>query len=60
LLLEWFHPSDTVGITAGTSTPDSLIDAVENWLSAHYPACTFQQSPQRAVAGLPLSKLNAH
>jgi 4-hydroxy-3-methylbut-2-enyl diphosphate reductase len=28
----WFKPDDTIGITAGTSTPDSLIDAVEGWL----------------------------
>ncbi|MBK9139865.1 MAG: 4-hydroxy-3-methylbut-2-enyl diphosphate reductase [Verrucomicrobia bacterium] len=26
---DWFRPSDTVGITAGTSTPDEIIDAVE-------------------------------
>jgi len=26
---EWFRQSDTVGITAGTSTPDALIDSVE-------------------------------
>lgn len=26
---EWFLPADTVGLTAGTSTPDTLIDAVE-------------------------------
>jgi len=26
----WFHHSDTVGITAGTSTPDSAIQAVED------------------------------
>ena len=26
---EWFKPSDTVGITAGTSTPDDVIDRVE-------------------------------
>jgi 4-hydroxy-3-methylbut-2-enyl diphosphate reductase len=25
----WFKPSDTVGITAGTSTPDDVIDRVE-------------------------------
>lgn len=25
----WFAPSDTVGLTAGTSTPDHLIEAVE-------------------------------
>lgn len=29
----WFHPEDTVGVTAGTSTPDKVIDAVEKWLS---------------------------
>lgn len=27
---EWFRESDTVGITAGTSTPDILINEVEN------------------------------
>lgn len=26
---EWFAPADTVGITAGTSTPDAAIDEVE-------------------------------
>ena len=26
---DWFHPEDTVGLTAGTSTPDYLIAAVE-------------------------------
>ena len=30
----WFHPEDTVGITAGTSTPDSVINDVESWLHA--------------------------
>lgn len=29
---EWFGASDTVGFTAGTSTPEPVIDAVENWL----------------------------
>jgi 4-hydroxy-3-methylbut-2-en-1-yl diphosphate reductase len=29
---EWFDGAETVGITAGTSTPDILIDAVEAWL----------------------------
>jgi 4-hydroxy-3-methylbut-2-enyl diphosphate reductase len=28
----WFHSDDTVGITAGTSTPDSVIAVVEHWL----------------------------
>jgi 4-hydroxy-3-methylbut-2-enyl diphosphate reductase len=29
---EWFSASDVVGITAGTSTPDTLIAEVEKWL----------------------------
>jgi 4-hydroxy-3-methylbut-2-enyl diphosphate reductase len=29
---EWFSAADKVGITAGTSTPDSVIVEVENWL----------------------------
>lgn len=29
---EWFVRTDTVGITAGTSTPDPVIAGVENWL----------------------------
>jgi len=29
---EWFAPNQTVGITAGTSTPDSIVDEVERWL----------------------------
>ncbi len=32
LRAEWFRADDTVGITAGTSTPDSVINAVEQWL----------------------------
>jgi 4-hydroxy-3-methylbut-2-enyl diphosphate reductase len=29
---EWFTSGETVGITAGTSTPDSLINAIEHRL----------------------------
>ena len=31
---EWFEAQDRVGITAGTSTPDSSIAAIERWLMA--------------------------
>jgi 4-hydroxy-3-methylbut-2-enyl diphosphate reductase len=30
----WFLEHDTIGITAGTSTPDETIEAVEQWLNA--------------------------
>lgn len=29
---DWFLGADTVGITAGTSTPDWMVDGVEEWL----------------------------
>lgn len=29
---EWFAHAGTVGLTAGTSTPDAVIDGVEKWL----------------------------
>jgi 4-hydroxy-3-methylbut-2-enyl diphosphate reductase IspH len=29
---DWFANTNTVGITAGTSTPDEVIDGVERWL----------------------------
>jgi 4-hydroxy-3-methylbut-2-enyl diphosphate reductase len=35
LRAEWFEGAATVGITAGTSTPDDMIDAVENWLQTN-------------------------
>jgi 4-hydroxy-3-methylbut-2-enyl diphosphate reductase len=28
----WFDGAETVGLTAGTSTPDITIDGVEHWL----------------------------
>lgn len=30
---EWFEGAETIGITAGTSTPDQCIDEVERWLN---------------------------
>jgi 4-hydroxy-3-methylbut-2-enyl diphosphate reductase len=32
LRAEWFEGAGIIGITAGTSTPDWIVDAVENWL----------------------------
>jgi 4-hydroxy-3-methylbut-2-enyl diphosphate reductase len=32
LRVEWFENAEVVGVTAGTSTPDSSIRQVENWL----------------------------
>jgi 4-hydroxy-3-methylbut-2-enyl diphosphate reductase IspH len=30
--MEWINDGDTLGITAGTSTPDELINSVENFV----------------------------
>jgi len=41
LRIEWFAGAATVGLTAGTSTPDDIIDSVEEWLKtnlASWPA----------------------
>lgn len=32
---EWFEGASVIGLTAGTSTPDSIIDEVEQWLRKH-------------------------
>jgi 4-hydroxy-3-methylbut-2-enyl diphosphate reductase len=41
---DWFQPDDTIGITAGTSTPDDAIAAVEAWLQIRSsPACQMNQ-----------------
>jgi 4-hydroxy-3-methylbut-2-en-1-yl diphosphate reductase len=37
---EWFDGHDTVGLTAGTSTPDDVIAEVREWLERHQPAIT--------------------
>jgi 4-hydroxy-3-methylbut-2-enyl diphosphate reductase len=47
LRTEWFRPDDTVGITAGTSTPDSVIAEVEQRLPALLPS---QRELQTAAA----------
>jgi 4-hydroxy-3-methylbut-2-enyl diphosphate reductase len=35
LRAEWFEGAGTVGMTAGTSTPDCVIDAVQEWLETN-------------------------
>jgi 4-hydroxy-3-methylbut-2-enyl diphosphate reductase len=48
LLPDWFRANDTVGITAGTSTPDTAISDVENWLRelALHPAIQTNQTKE--------------
>ena len=41
---EWFMEGETVGITAGTSTPDLMIDEVESRLM-EFRQDSFQQEP---------------
>ncbi len=38
LLSEWFRNDDLVGLTAGTSTPDTVIDEVERRICELFPA----------------------
>ncbi len=46
LRADWFDPKDTVGITAGTSTPDTLIAEVEVWLRRrHAQQATLTPAP---------------
>jgi len=40
---DWFAPEQTVGITAGTSTPAQTIAAVETWLASLAAACSTRQ-----------------
>jgi 4-hydroxy-3-methylbut-2-enyl diphosphate reductase IspH len=40
LRIEWFAGAQTAGITAGTSTPDSVIKAVEQRLQQITPVPT--------------------
>ena len=46
LRLEWFAQNDTVGLTAGTSTPDDVIAGVERWLNTL--ATRFNKSPKES------------
>ncbi len=36
---EWFEGVNTIGLTAGTSTPDAVIDEVERWLQTMPVLC---------------------
>ena len=47
LRLEWFSNAETIGITAGTSTPDKTIDEVESWVRDHI--CTEKGEPNLAA-----------
>jgi len=49
---EWFFTVGTVGITAGTSTPDAIIDGVERWLQlrADHQTQVIQQDAARFAA----------
>ena len=48
---EWFQGAQTVGVTAGTSTPDASIDEVEQWLNQLASRRNLEQ-PAHAVAEL--------
>ena len=48
---EWFAQARTVGLTAGTSTPDSVIDEVEHWL-LDYAAAAPALAPLCSSPGL--------
>jgi 4-hydroxy-3-methylbut-2-enyl diphosphate reductase len=45
LRADWFRADDTIGITAGTSTPDGLIHQVEAWLNTRQPQITAKLEP---------------
>jgi 4-hydroxy-3-methylbut-2-enyl diphosphate reductase len=56
---EWFSVTDTVGITAGTSTPDEVIDAVEAWLRVFAGDRPYPHTDRHAHSVPELSKLRA-
>ena len=52
LRADWFFGEDTVGITAGTSTPDGIINAMENQLRQFSAAIHKQKEPYATMAEL--------
>lgn len=53
----WFQAADTVGLTAGTSTPDDVIDAVEDRLREW--ATRWSGTPEQGPAlGLPVAAIS--
>ena len=50
LRLEWFRNIRTIGITAGTSTPDATIDEVELWLRARVATALEAPEPNLSAA----------
>lgn len=45
LQIEWFAGARTVGLSAGTSTPDDVIDEVHQWLERHDPLGEAEAAP---------------
>ena len=64
LQASWFRPDDVIGITAGTSTPDLLIDAVEaklrDWADAVGPSPARERTPATTVAAVEARREPAH
>ena len=57
---EWFDVAQTVGVTAGTSTPDSAVTAVEQWLLNYATSRPAPTAAEVALAlGQPLRQLKA-
>ena len=50
LRLEWFRNMETLGITAGTSTPDVTVDEVEQWLKARVATVLEEPSQNLSAA----------
>ncbi|HWX19295.1 MAG TPA: 4-hydroxy-3-methylbut-2-enyl diphosphate reductase [Candidatus Binatia bacterium] len=57
---EWFAGAGTVGLTAGTSTPDSVIAQIEQWLERHGASVAPPSKTEPTGAGVrPVDHLKA-